>query len=123
MQVVLFASCVFYMTSHDDFLERNIGDFLPLSQADRKVREAQIACSVGRTLSYVLQVDLWMHVSSVDSHVRLHRRLYQMKKVNTPCSFSLTLCSSLFKARYSSFSRQEDATKLNPRTLAQYLRE
>eukprot|EP00903_Cladosiphon_okamuranus_P017637 g16245.t2 len=35
-KVVLFCSCVFYMTSHDDFLERNIGDFLPVSHADRK---------------------------------------------------------------------------------------
>eukprot|EP00752_Nemacystus_decipiens_P012877 g11399.t1 len=35
-KVVLFCSCVFYMTIHDDFLERNIGDFLPVSQADRK---------------------------------------------------------------------------------------
>lgn len=42
LQVVLFCSCVFYMTSHDDFLERNIGDFLPVSQADRKVRAAQM---------------------------------------------------------------------------------
>ncbi|CAM9155461.1 unnamed protein product [Ectocarpus sp. 13 AM-2016] len=35
-KVVLLFTCVFYMTSHDDFLERNIGDFLPLSQADQK---------------------------------------------------------------------------------------
>lgn len=43
VQVVLFCSCVLYMTSHDDFLERNIGDFLPVSQADRKVRATQAA--------------------------------------------------------------------------------
>lgn len=39
-QVVLLFTCVFYMTSHDDFLERNVGDFLPVSQADQKVHEA-----------------------------------------------------------------------------------
>ncbi|CAM9249568.1 unnamed protein product [Ectocarpus fasciculatus] len=35
-KVVLLFTCVFYMTSHDDFLERNVGDFLPVSQADQK---------------------------------------------------------------------------------------
>lgn len=59
LQVVLFCSCVFYMTSHDDFLERNIGDFLPISQADRKVREVQIAIpyTVRCALSSALKVD------------------------------------------------------------------
>lgn len=46
-QVVLFFTCVFYMTSHDDFLERNIGDFLPISQADRKVRSFPHATHFG----------------------------------------------------------------------------
>ncbi|CAM9187912.1 unnamed protein product [Hapterophycus canaliculatus] len=35
-KVVLFFTCVFFMTSNDDFLERNIGDFLPISQIDQK---------------------------------------------------------------------------------------
>ncbi|CAM9257720.1 unnamed protein product [Scytosiphon promiscuus] len=35
-KVVLFFTCVFFMTSNDDFLERNMGDFLPISRMDQK---------------------------------------------------------------------------------------
>ncbi|CAM9090697.1 unnamed protein product [Laminaria digitata] len=35
-KVVLFFTCVFYMTSHDDFLERTVGDFLPIAEKDQK---------------------------------------------------------------------------------------